>query len=109
MHGIPLPPLGSFKFNLLSESIRRQRTEKVAFARLLTKLVEPLTGMSSGESTLLVAQYAEEVMQFNYNSRYEPVYKKVISARVAQLSEDQRLLRKVDSMTVTDEDMKPYG
>ena len=106
MHNVSLPVLGSFEFNLLHEGIRRQRAEKVTFARFLASLIAPISGMREEEVTILVSRYAEEVMQFNYNSKYEPVYLKVLRTRVAKVSEDQRILAKVDAMTVTDEDLK---
>ncbi len=109
MQGVSLPSLGSFEFNLLYEGIRRQRTEKIAFARFLSKLIAPLSGASKEETALLVSQYAEEVLQFNYNSNYEPVYQRMVRARVEQVSEDQRILRKVNEMTVTDEDMEHHA
>ncbi len=109
MNGVSLPPLGSFEFNLLYEGIRRRQTEKVAFARLLTRLLGPLSGVTGEVATLLIADYAEEVMQFNYNSNYESVYSKVVRKRVRRQSEDQRILDKVKTMTVTDEDMKHHA
>ncbi len=109
MHNVPLPSLGSFEFNLLHEGIRRQRAEKVSFARLLAGFLAPLSGMEDGEAALLVSRYAEEVLQFNYNSSYESVYLKVLRTRVAKVNEDQRLLDKVNAMTVTDEDMKQHA
>jgi len=54
----------------------------------------------------MLGQYAEEVLQFNYNSKYETVLEKHVRTRIEERSEDQRLLRKVADMTVTDEDMK---
>jgi hypothetical protein len=109
MNGVSLPPLGSFEFNLLYEGIRRGRAEKVAFARFLSGLIAPLSGMEDKHVTLLISQYAEEVMQFNYNSKYEPVYVRMVRTKVAAVNEDQRLLRKVDAMTVTDEDMNRHA
>ena len=109
MTGASLPPLGSFAFNLLYEGIKRQRSEKIAFARLLTKLIAPISEMDEEDTTLILSQYAEEVLQFNYNINYEPVYQKMIHARVRQVNEDQRILRKVSTMTVTDEDLKNHA
>lgn len=106
MHNVPLPELGSFEYQLLREGIRRRRTEKVSFARFLAGLFGPMSGLGAEELTFLVTQYAEEVLQFNYNSKYEPAYLKVLQTRVEQIDEDQRLLAKVSAMTVTDEDLK---
>jgi len=106
LHNVPLPALGSFEFNLLHEGIRRQRAEKISFARLLAGLIAPISGLEKEEVTILVSRYAEEVMQFNYNSKYEPVYLKLLRARVDTVNEDQLLLAKVNAMTVTDEDLK---
>jgi len=109
MHNVPLPPLESFEYNLLREGIRRRRAERVSFARFLAGFLAPLSGIGEEEAALLVTQYAEEVMHFNYNSKYEPAYLKVFRTRVAEIDEDQRLLAKVNAMTVTDEDLKQYG
>ena len=106
MHNVPLPPLGSFEFNLIHEGIRRQRAEKVSFARFLAGFLAPMCGMEEQDVSILVSRYAEEVMQFHYNSNYEPVYLKILRARVAKVTEDQRILDKVNALTVTDEDLK---
>ena len=103
MRGVPLPPLGSFKFNLLVEGIRRERSEKVAFASFLSKLLGPLSGMSEESRSLLIAEYAESVLQLKYNYWYEPVRTRVVEARAAAHAEDLRILKKVAAMTAKDE------
>ena len=108
MTGASLPPLGSFAFNLMYEGIKRQRTEKIAFARFLSKMLAPISRMEDATVSLILSQYAEEVHHLNYNSDYEPVFQKIVRARVRQVNEDQRILRKVGDMTVTNEDFKNH-
>lgn len=72
-------------------------------------MLAPVSGMETELATLILAQYAEEVRQFNYTSDYEPVYQKMVRTRIQQVSEDQRILQKVSAMTVTDKDLENNG
>lgn len=100
MHGLPLPKTGTFKSRLLSEAIFRERSEKYAFAKMLVKLLGPMAGLNAEEQYLTLTEYAEELFQLRYNSKYVPVLRR----RVQQIRnvhlEEERLLSKVAKMTV---------
>jgi hypothetical protein len=60
----------------------------------------PLSGMSDEERDLTLMEYAEDLFQLRYNSKYVPVLQRRIrEVRNMRLEED-RLLRKVEKMTV---------
>ncbi len=100
VHGIPLPPLGSFEYQVLETGLERSRAEKVAFARLLTGLLSPLSEMDSRRAELLVAGYAESVFQVRYNYKYTPAHIRVLERRRMEHLKDAQLMSKVDSLTV---------
>lgn len=102
MHGVSLPPLGSFEFTFLLEGIQRQRSEKVAFARFLSHFLAPLSNMDQEKVRLLVAEYAEEVLQFKYNYKYQSALSRAWESQIVAKSEELRILDKVSEMTVDD-------
>lgn len=102
LKGIPLPPIGSFKFNVITEGLQREKQEKVAFARFMAALLGPASGLKAGEIGALVAAYAEEVHQFRYNYKYVPVQELAQRKAVAAANEDLRLMEKVAKFTVKD-------
>jgi hypothetical protein len=97
LHGIPLPTLGSFEYQLLQAGLVRQRSEKVAFARLLASLIGPLTELEGSDLELMLAGYAEAVSQVRYNYRYTPAHVRVLEERMSLQQEDARLMREVAS------------
>lgn len=105
IHGVPLPPLGSFAYNLLFEGIRRERMEKVAFAKFLGNFLGPMSGLSEKKVMLNVAEYAEEIFQLKYNWKYKALRTRIAQEKQIAHNEDLRILRRVAAMTVT-EDMK---
>lgn len=102
MNGIPLPRIGTFEFNIIVEGVRRERSEKVAFAQFIAGFLGPMSGMEAKQASLLVADYAEEVFQFKYNYKYESMRMRVVEEKLAAQSEDMRILQKVAAMTVTE-------
>ena len=100
LHGLPLPSVGTFESRLLSEVIYRERNEKYAFAKLLIRLLGPVSGMTDEERYLTLVDYAEEVFQLRYNSKYVPVFMQRVKAARNVQEEEARLLRKVEQLTV---------
>jgi hypothetical protein len=100
LHGLPLPTIGTFESRLLSEVIYRERAEKYGFAKLLTKLLAPISGISEEGQYLLLMEYAEEVFQLKYNSKYVPVLHQKLQKIRNIRQEEERLLRKVAKMTI---------
>ncbi len=101
VHGVSLPPLGSFEYQLLETGLQRQRAEKVAFARLLTSFLGPMAGIEQEQAELLLAGYTESVLQIRYNYKYTPAQVRVLEARRSRQQEDAQLMQKVASWTVT--------
>ena len=103
VHGVPLPPLGSFEYNVLYEGIRRKKSEKVAFAKFLGALLGPLSDLEPEKIMLLVAEYAEEVYQLKYNWEYQALRTRVVREKQIAHNEDLRILKRVEAMTVTED------
>jgi hypothetical protein len=100
LHGLPLPTIGTFESRLLSEVIYRERSEKYAFAKLLVRLLAPATGLSEEAQYLTLMEYAEELFQLRYNSKYVPVLQRRVREVRNMRLEEERLLSKVEKMTV---------
>jgi len=108
LQGAPLPPPGTFKEVLFLEAAQRAKMERFAFARFLSRLVaisspEPGVAKSVG---LALAEYGEELFQFRYNSRYEPVAHRYLKEHLNVEQAQRQILDKVAAMTVTDEEME---
>ncbi len=101
VHGVPLPPLGSFEYQLLETGLARQRAEKVALARLFTSLVGPMSGLEQPQLDLLLTSYTESVLQIRYNYKYTPAQVRVLEERRSLQQEDAQIMDKVASWTVT--------
>lgn len=77
--------------------VRRERFEKLAFAKLLTECAKLLPGVSSDAVESMLMDYAQRVTHEVYN---EPTRKKNPREK-----EDKGLLDKVDQMTVPEEEL----
>lgn len=100
LKGIPLPPIGSFKFNVITEGLQREKREKIAFAKLMAGLLGPASSLEADAISGLVASYAEEVYQFSYNYKYVPAQEIVRQKAVQAVNEDLRIMEKVAQFTV---------
>lgn len=100
LHGVPLPDLGSFEYQLLEAALARKRAEKLEFARLLAELLGPAAGLETKAVNLLLTSYAETLSQVRYNYQYTPVHVRVREKQLAAKREDDRLMKKVAAMTV---------
>ncbi len=96
MHrGVRLHPRGSVQDEILREMVRREREEKLAFARLLTTAAKAIPGVSPGEVESMFMSYARVVTQDAFRPQPVDLKKK----------ENETLLSKVDRMTVPEEDL----
>jgi len=102
MKGIPLPVPGSFEYNLLAEGIRREREEKIALVRLFTLLLADAHSLEAEKVGLLLTEYVEELYQYKYNYKYEPIRRRFDIKKIDEKLEDARILKKVAAMTVTE-------
>lgn len=80
--------------------IFRERNEKYAFAKVLTRLLAPLSKMDEEVQYLTLMEYAEELFQLRYNSGYVPIFQRQTQERKNLRLEEARLLSKVEKMTV---------
>lgn len=93
--GVRLRPRGTAQDEVLREMVRRERKEKLAFARLMVACARGLPGVSSERIDAMLQAYVYEVLQIP-----APVKKKDI-----QEKEHKNLLAKVDRMTVPDAEL----
>jgi hypothetical protein len=89
---------------VLLESIKREKREKAAFARLLVELAVEGKELTRERGALLLIQYEEELHQFKYNYKYVPVEQRLKMVQTGAHDEDIAILDKVSGMTVSDED-----
>lgn len=63
-------------------------------------MLAPLSGMTAEGQHLVLMEYAEELFQLRYNSKYIPaLQQRMQEVRNVRL-EEERLLRKVERLTV---------
>ena len=100
--------MGTFKEALFLEVFRRSQMERFAFARILTRLVSAIAPVEEVEQIvgLALSEYGEELFQLRYNSRYESVALRKMRERLRLDTEYNRILQKVDELTVSDEELK---
>ena len=92
------------------EVFRRAQMERFAFARIFTRLVSALALTPEVEQIvgLALSEYGEELFQLRYNSRYESVALRKMRERLQLDTEYNRILQKVDELTVSDEELKGH-
>lgn len=99
LRGVPPPELGSFEYNLFTEGLRREKSEKLAFARLLVGMGVAAGFFNEEKGKLLLYEYQEDLYQFRYNYGYVPIGEQVAKIQKAKKDEDMRLLKKVAAMS----------
>lgn len=104
--GHPLPPPGSFQEKLVSNLMARERNEKMAFARLLVMASVVGRGISAEIVSDLLEEYREELSQDRYNLGYESIAQRRAKQRIQEVMDRNRMMARLDSMTVTDEETK---
>ncbi|MBA2706816.1 MAG: hypothetical protein H0U59_03310 [Gemmatimonadaceae bacterium] len=80
--------------------VRRERVEKVAFARLLIDLARPLTKMAPEAAESMLGAYTRAV----WHEVYLPQQPMKADPKK---KEQEALLDKVERMTVTDDELPP--
>jgi hypothetical protein len=106
MHNAPLPPTGSFQERLLFESILREKNEKFSLVSLLVRVISVGFGLKDDAVDGLLEEYKEELYQLRYNSKYKSSRQRRILDQVRKAAEQARMMRRVEQMTVTDEQFK---
>jgi hypothetical protein len=106
MHNAPLPPTGSFQERLLFESILREKNEKYAVVSLFIRVLASGLNLKADAVDGLLEEYKEELYQLRYNSKYKSSRQRRILDEVRKAAEQARMMRRVEQMTVTDEQFK---
>jgi hypothetical protein len=101
-----LPPFGSFQERLLFESILREKNERFSAITLFARLLGAGFNLKDEAVDGLLEEYKEELYQLRYNYKYETSKQKRISEHVKKASEQARYMRKLEQMTVSDEDFR---
>ena len=96
--------MGTFEFYVLLESIRREKAEKAAFARLLVSLAVEEGGVTKKRGALILIKYEEELHQFKYNYKYVPIERRLEMEQTSARNEDEERLAKVSALTVGDDE-----
>jgi hypothetical protein len=106
MHNAPLPPTGSFQERLLFESILREKNEKYAVVTLFIRVLSAGLNLKADAVDGLLEEYKEELYQLRYNSKYKSSRQRRILDDVRKAAEQARMMRKIEQMTVSDDQFK---
>jgi len=106
MHNAPLPPTGSFQERLLFESILRDKNEKYAVVTLLVRVLAAGFNLKAEPVDNLLEEYKEELYQLRYNSKYKSSRQRRILDQVRKAAEQARMMRRIEQMTVSDDQFK---
>lgn len=98
-HGLPLPPSGSFKEQLLAEAIFRERYEKYTLVSLFARLLTASGAVKDEYVNLLLEDYREELFQLKYNSKYKTAIERKLTEMVRKKTSDSELLAKVSAFS----------
>lgn len=96
--GVVLHPRGTAQDEVQREMVRRERREKVAFARFLARLAQAAFRVPTEVLEPMFKDYAETVFHESYSRPPKP-------RTSPKQKENQDLLAKVDKLTVADEDL----
>lgn len=78
----------------------------MAFARLLVMASVVGRGISAEIVSDLLEEYREELSQDRYNLGYESIAQRRAKQRIQEVMDRNRMMARLDSMTVTDEETK---
>jgi len=77
----------------------------MAFATAIVKMLSLVGGIKKEATNEILEEYREELFQFRYNYRYETYHSKVVVKRLKQHLETDRMMQRLDAMTVEDKDI----
>jgi hypothetical protein len=101
-----LPPFGSFQERLLFESILREKNERFSAITLFARLLGAGFNLKDEAVDSLLEEYKEELYQLRYNYKYVTSNQKRISEHVKKAAEQARYMRRLEQMTVSDEEFQ---
>jgi len=106
MHNAPLPPTGSFQERLLFESILRDKNERFSVVSLFVRVIAAGFNLKNEAVDGMLDEYKEELYQLRYNSKYKSSKSRRIHDQVKKAAEQARQMRKIEQMTVSDDQFK---
>ncbi len=104
LRGAPLPAPGSFQERILTEAIIRDKNEKYSSVALFARLIATGLGIPDEYLHHLLEKYREELYQLRYNFRYESADARRLKKRLEEEFERDRLMQRLEAMTVKDKD-----
>ena len=100
-----MPRSGSFEEKVLSEVIIRERNEKFSVVALFARLIGAVGSIDEKIIDNLLSEYREELYQLRYNYKYVTSQEENLRERVQEAARDARRMQRVESMTVSDEEI----
>jgi len=94
---------------VLRELVRRERNEKQAQTRLFAELIGGALGVAPERLQAMLDDYAQELHQSKYRPSMIGVSRRKVEARARRQKRDEKLLEKVEALTVKDEDLPQPG
>ena len=98
LRGIPLPPRGSFKDEILAKLIQRERAELFSRTRMEMRILGDGLGVPSERVEAMLELYMLELSQDRYRPHVAQALRAFRHARRAQVDRDSELLAKVDKL-----------
>ncbi len=71
------------------------------------KMLALIGGIDNAATSEILEEYREELFQFKYNYKYETHAAKVSVELLRKFLETDRMMQRLDKMTVEDEDIRP--
>jgi hypothetical protein len=78
----------------------------MALVSAFMKMLALIGGIDNKVTAEILEEYREELYQFKYNYKYETYATKVSIDRVRKYLETDRMMQRVDDMTVEDDDIR---
>jgi phosphopantetheinyl transferase (holo-ACP synthase) len=84
----------------------REKNERFATVSLFARLLGAGFSIKEASIDALLDEYKEELYQLRYNYKYKTGKQQRITEQVNKAAEQARLMRKIEQMTVTDEELR---
>ena len=79
----------------------------MAVVAAFMKMLALVGGIKNEVTDEILEEYREELFQFKYNYKYETHAAKVSMERIQKYLETDRMMQRLDDMTVEDDDLRP--
>ena len=102
-HGVLLAPRGSIRDSVMIEVARRERSEKFAFARLITSTLCRTQSVHPDTVASMLEMYRLELSQDLYHPDMAALLRATVASQKTAARAQQAILNKVDKMTVPED------